>query len=61
MAVLRSSACTEDHRATVTQAKRLYVVQLGISYQTLQDIRCNASTDAVFGKALADRKYEADI
>ena len=38
-----------------------YIVQQGISYQTLQDICCNASTDANLGKALADRKYEADI
>ena len=38
---------------TVPQAKRL--VQLGISYQTLQDIRCAFSTYADFGKALADR------
>ena len=32
-----------------------FIAQLGISYQTLQDIRCTASTDADFGKALADR------
>ena len=38
-----------------------YIVQQGISYQTLQDICCTASTNADFGKALADRKYEADI
>ena len=38
---------------TVTQAKRL--VQLGINYHTLQDIRCNSSTNTNFGKALADR------
>ena len=37
----------------VTQTKQL--VQLGISYQTLQDIRCTSSTDADFSKALADR------
>ena len=38
---------------TVPQAKRL--VQLCISYQTLQDIRCASSIDIDFGKALADR------
>ena len=38
---------------TVTQAKRL--VQPGISYQILQDIRCSSSTDADFSKVLADR------
>ena len=38
---------------TAPQAKRL--VQLGISYQTLQDIRRPSSTDTDFGKALADR------
>ena len=31
------------------------LVQLDISYQTLQDIRCASSTNADFEKALADR------
>ena len=38
---------------TAPQAKRL--VQLGISYQTLQDIRRASSTDADFEGELADR------
>ena len=38
---------------TVPQPKRL--VQLGISYQTLQDIRFSPSTDTDFGKTFADR------
>ena len=38
---------------TVPQAKRL--VQLGISYQTLEDIRCTSCTDANFGKSTRRR------
>ena len=38
---------------TVSQAKLL--VQLDISYRTLQDIRCASSTDSDFGKTLAGR------
>ena len=53
-AVYTPSACTEDHHCHSSQATINIIVQLGISYQILQDIRCAASTDADFGKALAD-------
>ena len=46
-----SSACTEDHHCQLSQT----FFQLGISYQTLQDIHYASSTDADFGKALAGR------